>query len=185
MTADPIDDRLDPAPEAADRALSVSIESMLRRWSGIVLGAARRYGLVGDDVEEVRQDIRIRLWRALQRQDGKSGRIAASYMQEAALSATIDLLRRRRRERRLVSLEHMPEDRLSDRSPANELLGEQLERAVASLAPDRGIAVRLHLAGHDRAEIARLTGWSEARARHLLYRGLNDLRERVVEGGLG
>jgi RNA polymerase sigma factor (sigma-70 family) len=184
MTADPLDDRLEPTHESDDLALSGRIEMMLRRWSGIVLGAARRYGLMGDDVDEIRQNVRIRLWHALQRQGGKSDGIAASYIREAALSATIDLLRRRRRERRLVSLDHVPVDGLAGQWGADEALGAQLERAVASLAPDRGIAVRLHLEGHDRAEIARLTGWSEARTRHLLYRGLADLRERVVEGGL-
>ena len=35
---------------------------------------------------------------------------------------------------------------------------------------------RLYLQGYGSAEIARLTGWTEPRARNLLYRGLADLR---------
>jgi len=45
--------------------------------------------------------------------------------------------------------------------------------------------VRMHLAGHPREEIAALLGWSEAKTRNLLYRGMNDLRERLTGMGIG
>ena len=34
-------------------------------------------------------------------------------------------------------------------------------------------------------EIADLLGWSEAKTRNLLYRGLGDLRARLTEQGIG
>ena len=35
------------------------------------------------------------------------------------------------------------------------------------------------------AEIAQLMGWSEAKTRNLIYRGLADLRERLASEGVG
>jgi RNA polymerase sigma-70 factor (ECF subfamily) len=43
----------------------------------------------------------------------------------------------------------------------------------------------MHLAGYAREEIAQLLGWSEAKTRNLLYRGLADLRERLTARGIG
>jgi RNA polymerase sigma-70 factor (ECF subfamily) len=42
----------------------------------------------------------------------------------------------------------------------------------------------MYLAGYPREEIAALMGWSEAKTRNLLYRGLADLRERLTELGI-
>jgi DNA-directed RNA polymerase specialized sigma24 family protein len=44
--------------------------------------------------------------------------------------------------------------------------------------------VRMHLMGHSREEIARVLGWSEAKTRNLLYRGLADVRERLLAEGV-
>ena len=45
--------------------------------------------------------------------------------------------------------------------------------------------MRLHLQGYHRDEIAGLLGWSEAKTRNLLYRGLDDLRALLVRQGIG
>ena len=38
--------------------------------------------------------------------------------------------------------------------------------------------------GHSREEIARTLGWSESKVRNLLYRGLADVRERLLAEGV-
>jgi RNA polymerase sigma-70 factor (ECF subfamily) len=165
-------------------SLSSAVEQLLVRWGGLVRSAARRYGFDGADLEEIEQDIRIRLWRVLERQGENPRGVGASYVQDAARSAAIDLLRRRRRERTHVTLDRVPD--LPDAARgAMDLDGlvERLDLALARLAPDRRIAVRLHLEGESREAIARITGWSEARTRNLLYRGLDDLR--TTRGGEG
>jgi RNA polymerase sigma-70 factor (ECF subfamily) len=43
----------------------------------------------------------------------------------------------------------------------------------------------MYLAGYSREEIADFLGWSEAKTRNLLYRGLADLRNRLTEWGIG
>jgi RNA polymerase sigma-70 factor (ECF subfamily) len=172
---------IDPTPPPT---LSLSIEHALARWGGLVRRAARRYGFDGPDLEEIEQDIRIRLWRALERQGENRTGVGASYVQEAARSATIDLLRRRRRERSHLTLEQVPDLRDAGRAGDDAAaLATLLERALLTLGPDRRVVVRLHLDGESRESIARITGWSEARTRNLLYRGLDDLKAAL--GGEG
>ena len=43
----------------------------------------------------------------------------------------------------------------------------------------------MYLAGHPREEISSLLGWSEAKTRNLLYRGLADLRGCLTAQGIG
>jgi RNA polymerase sigma-70 factor (ECF subfamily) len=63
-------------------------------------------------------------------------------------------------------------------------LAATVGRCLADMLPTRRVVVQLHLAGHDRAEIARLLGWTEAKVRNLTYRGLADLREALQHAGV-
>ena len=67
---------------------------------------------------------------------------------------------------------------------AESELAEQIERAVQSIQASRRPVVRMHLMGHSREEIAGLLGWSEAKTRNLLYRGLADVRKRLLAEGV-
>lgn len=158
----------------------------------MVRRVAWRHRLSDSDVDEVMQEVRIRLWRAHQNAEGGSEQIAAapaSYVYRTALSAALDLLRRRRA-RRADSMVDL-DDELSvapAAGPDGELeateLTAQVTRAIDMIPASRRPVVRMYLAGHPREEIARLMGWSEAKTRNLLYRGLADLRERLTEMGI-
>ena len=63
-------------------------------------------------------------------------------------------------------------------------LAAQLAQAVEAITPSRRPVVRMYLAGYSREEVAALMGWSEAKTRNLLYRGLADLRERLADLGI-
>jgi RNA polymerase sigma factor (sigma-70 family) len=67
---------------------------------------------------------------------------------------------------------------------AESELAEQVERAIETIHPSRRPVVRMHLMGHPREEIAQLLGWSDGKTRNLLYRGLADLRERLLAQGV-
>ena len=64
-------------------------------------------------------------------------------------------------------------------------LSAQLARAIEAITPSRRPVVRMYLAGYSGEEVAQVMGWTEAKARNLLYRGLADLRERLREMGIG
>ena len=121
--------------------------------------------------------------------------IPASYVQRTAVTAALDLIRRRRARRteRLVEPHDTgdkpigPSAQVSgpDREFDRDELAECVARAVDGLADARRVVVRLYLAGYPREEIAGLLGWSEPKTRNLLYRGLTDLRTRLTELGVG
>jgi RNA polymerase sigma-70 factor (ECF subfamily) len=176
-----------PPPDLA----SAELEAQIERHAARVRAAAARYRLPPSDVDEVFQEVRIRLWRTL-KESGNIAAAPASYVYRTALSAAVDLIRKRRAR---------PEEELdvaraegnlmiglvpaaSRDAEANEL-ADLVEREIAQLPEDRALAVRMHLSGYPREEIAQLLRWSEPRTRHLIYRGLEDLRRRLKARGLG
>lgn len=177
----------------APDALSPSLERLLEKFAGILRRVCWRYHLTGVEVDELVQEVRIRLWHAHSTQDRADEHIQsipASYLHRTALSAAVDLLRRRRARRadRMVSIDDEPEGMLESPGPdqalADSELAEQVERAIQTIQPSRRPVVRMHLMGHTRDEIARVLGWSEPKTRNLLYRGLAELRERLLAEGV-
>lgn len=175
-----------PPPDPPAEAL----EQLLERHAGQVRRLAARYGLLAGEIDEILQEVRIRLWHSA----GGHGKLAdtpASYVYRTTVSAAIDHLRRRRARRETPTGLERPsgEARLGlapspDRALLEEEFAATVDGEVAALAPDRALVVRLHLAGYHREEIAQLTGWSEARTRHLFYRGLEELRARLRARGV-
>ena len=169
--------------------VSSTIEALITRFRTMVRSVGARRGLVEADLDEVLQDVRIRLWQA-----GEGGKVlddlGSSYLYHVATTAALDLLRRRRA-RRADDTEDIGErtDLTTDNaSPHDALeareLARQIDEAIDTLSIDRRVAVRFHLSGYDREDIARMLGWTEARTRNLLYRGLDDLRRRLTDMGI-
>lgn len=169
--------------------LSAALEAVVADFAGMVRRVGWRHRLSDADVDEVMQEVRIRLWRA--HGEAAAERLAdtpASYVYRTAMSAALDLLRRRRARRadRSVALEE--ETAAADDAPERMVeaseLGAQVARAIDDIPASRRPVVRMYLAGYPREEIASLMGWSEAKTRNLLYRGLADLRERLTGMGI-
>lgn len=176
----------DPAPDRLSRAL----EEVLTRFGRMVAKIGARHGLPGPEVDQLVQEVRIRLWRTLRERE-KIEQVSASYVYRTATSAAVDLIRRRRAKGGTVtvSAEEVPalsarRRELPEYGLERDELARDLERALDSLADTRRAAVRMYLAGYDRHEIAELMGWSEAKARNLLYRGLTDVRAALAERGV-
>jgi RNA polymerase sigma-70 factor (ECF subfamily) len=169
--------------------VSSSIETLIARFRTMVRSIGARRGLVESDLDEVLQDVRIRLWHA-----GEGGKpledLGSSYLYQLATTAALDLLRRRRARRAddTDDIRERTELTTDDESPHDALeareLAAQIDAALDTLAIDRRVAVRMHLSGYDRDDIARMLGWTEARTRNLLYRGLDDLRRRLTDMGI-
>jgi RNA polymerase sigma-70 factor (ECF subfamily) len=175
--------------QTADR-VSSALETVLARFAAMVRGVGRRHQLSDADLDEVMQEVRIRLWRASQTSE-QIERLGASYVYRTATSAALDLLRRRRAHggdatRSLDEHPHAspPDPREPHRTLEEAELADRILQALDTLPPSRRPVVRMHLAGYTREEIAELLGWSEAKTRNLLYRGLADLRARLTDLGI-
>jgi RNA polymerase sigma-70 factor (ECF subfamily) len=107
------------------------------------------------------------------------------------MSAALDMIRQRRGRREepiletnapgigLIHSRAGPGEQV-ERSEVEEMVG----RAVDTLPPRRQPVVRMYLAGYNSTEIAGVFGWSEPKARNLLYRGLAELRDCLRAAGL-
>ncbi|MFW6078155.1 MAG: RNA polymerase sigma factor [Gemmatimonadota bacterium] len=172
--------------------ISTALEDLLSRFGAVVRRAGLRHGLADAEIDALVQDVRIRIWRALEH-DESIAELPASYVYRTAMSAAVDMIRRRRARREqpldpagpppdadvAISGRHARPDEAVERDEAMELL----RRALEDLSDSRRPVVRMHLAGYHRSEIAELLGWTEAKTRNLLYRGLADLREALERRG--
>jgi RNA polymerase sigma factor (sigma-70 family) len=177
--------------DAPSDALSPALEAAITRYADLVRQVSRQHGLAGADVDDVMQAVRIRLWKALQ-QGERITQVKPFYVRRAAMSAALDLIRARRAGREEPIMESTrPADQLrmaNSPTPADELeqaeIEERVGRAIDSLNETRQPVVRMYLAGYNSEEIAQVFGWTEAKARNLLYRGLADLRNLLTQWGM-
>jgi len=167
--------------ESGQFGFTLPIEQLIGRWRRLLSGLAQRHGLDAVELDEVEQDVRIRLWRHADRE--RDGGTAPSYVYGAVMSAVTDLLRTRRvHSGRRVSLDDVSSVLpAAPDSPAEAAVMAALEQALRQLEQSRRVVVRLHLDGKDGYAIAAILGWSDAKVRNLLYRGLEDLRTILKE----
>jgi RNA polymerase sigma factor (sigma-70 family) len=165
-----------------------SIESVIQRFSRMVLSIGRRAGLVESDLDELIQEVRLRLWRK-QNASTQETELPATYVHQAARSAAIDIVRARR-SRMADATQTLDTVTIADRISSPDVAIEEREAAdrimqvVDELAADRRAAVKLHLAGYRREEISAMLGWNDVRTRNLVHRGLQDVRDRLIALGL-
>jgi RNA polymerase sigma-70 factor (ECF subfamily) len=183
MPTSPLEDRL--------RSLLEEYGHLLRR--AIRRVAPREMELEMDDIE---QEARLRVWRALQKETVLEQ--PASYFYRVAVNATLNAVRSRQARREEPLAGDRPTDQTaafhsdSRQSPSpspekNAALREELagvQAALSQLPENRRRAVKLHLQGFTTREIGEFYDWTEAKARNLAYRGLDDLRRLLkAEGG--
>ena len=148
---------------------------------------------LGIDPAEVEQEVILRVWRALERETEL--RAPASFLYRVIATTLVDAVRRRRArpEEPLMIEGDAPSAGGSEPHAAGpspevaaghaELL-DAVESQLEAMPERRRLAVRLHLQGFDTSEVGRLAGWSEPKARNLVYRGLDELRRRLRERGI-
>lgn len=139
------------------------------------------------DADELVQVALLRVMDATQDEGDRP--VRSSYLWRAAYSVVVDEIRRRTR-RREVSLEDVDVDRMAvaepspERAAASRRVGDGIRSCLHDMAPDRRVAVTLHLQGHTVREVAGMLGWNTKRADNLVYRGLVDLRRCLSAKGI-
>jgi RNA polymerase sigma-70 factor (ECF subfamily) len=169
--------------------ISNALVRLMARFEALARSACRARGLSLDEVDEVLQDVRIRLWKSQVSRENLE-RVGASYLVRVVRSAVIDRLRRQQR-RRDMSLDAMADAASIPNAlqvapvvlDQRQALAARMERALSTLPQNRRLVVQLHLEGYERPEIVGMTGWTEAKVRNLLYRGLDDLRAQLRADG--
>ena len=181
--------------------IEAEFNAILEKYGGFLRQTIARVcpkdlGIQFDDIE---QDARLRLWRAIEAE--REINFHGSYIYKIVVSVTINAIRRAkaRREEQLRLAEDCEDENAAEVKPIipaagaenspeaqaeREELLRKVEEAMARLPESRRMAVGLHLQGMTTDEIADLMGWSEPKARNLVYRGLKDLRGKLRSAGI-
>jgi len=181
--------------------IEAEFNAILEKYGGFLRQTIARVcpkdlGIQFDDIE---QDARLRLWRAIEAE--REINFHGSYIYKIVVSVTINAIRRAkaRREEQLRLAEDCEDENAAEVKPIipasgaenspeaqaeREELLRKVEEAMARLPESRRTAVGLHLQGMTTDEIADLMGWSEPKARNLVYRGLKDLRGKLRSAGI-
>ena len=171
-------------------------DALVRDYGQVLRAAIARFcpPHLGLNTADIEQDATLRVWQLLGREIEIDN--PASYFYRVAATATIDAVRRvkRRREEQLrlegeegdVAPTALPADlaHSPDALFARREIVTKVRTALLKLADNRRRAVGLHLQGMTTEEIGRVLGWTEAKARNLVYRGLADLRSELRAMGV-
>jgi RNA polymerase sigma factor (sigma-70 family) len=142
--------------------------------------------MTAQEKEEADLEVKLKLWRKVAR--GKKINNLRSYLWRAVYTTALDLIAERKDFlpidqvlRSAQEDERMPAELTApDRSSEAREYRLQLEEAVGSLPERRRAVAKLYLAGEGIPAIAASLGWRENQVRHLLYRGLADIKKKMI-----
>jgi len=144
-----------------------------------------RVGRIGVEVDDVLQETRIKLWKALRSE--KNIHYFASYIKKIVDTSVIDQFRKLKREEGIYLFEKNRKISESHQNPSVEALYAEMDlkdlvgKAVDGLIESRRRVVKLYLLNMSIEEISLYFQWSKDKTRNLLYRGLNDLKKILKE----
>jgi RNA polymerase sigma-70 factor (ECF subfamily) len=151
--------------------------------------------LTSAEREDVDQEVKLKFWKMIS--NGKDVSNLRSYLWRVVYTTTLDVLNERLPDNDLQAQQlNKGQGRLPDAARYIELLeletpesvaqrNEQraaVWRAVEALPLKRRVVVKMHLEGRSIEQTAAFLAWSPHKVRHLLYRGLHDLKEKLGDG---
>ena len=142
------------------------------------------------NLEDIEQEVKIKIWKFLNK--GKKVDNLPSYIKRVAYTATIDELRKMRKQNPVSETEGLkniytvsrikelgnPEDSPESLMEGREMR-ESLKGLIDSLSENRKQVLRLYLVGMSVEEICEFFDWDKTKVRHLLYRGIDDLKDKM------
>ena len=146
---------------------------------------------LGAERSEIEQHVIIRFWRTVERET--EVRSFESYLYRVVATVSLDVIREiKARQEDQLNVEHaegltsnpaMPGSGVCspEMNAAQKELIARVEKVIDELSAERCRAVKLYLQGFTPEEVASMFGWSEPKARNLIYRALREVRERLRE----
>lgn len=143
-------------------------------------------GLSEQEKEEIDQDVKVKLLKIAAR--GKKVRNLRSYVWKMVYTTTLDVISSRGPALSIddvMNSAKSPLESYADTLSPEYLLEEKelvalVGKAVNALPPRRRAAVLYHLQGLSLEETAAYLGESINAARHLLYRGLEEVKDKIL-----
>lgn len=144
-------------------------------------------GTTPQEREDIEQEVKLKIWRAAAR--GKNFTNLRSYLWKVVYTTALDVV-----DQRMELLGNQEIQEISDsartarmESANPEILWqkeetqESLRKAVGALPERRRMVMKLWLLDMNQEEIAAYLGWGSNQVRHLLYRGIEDLKAMTAK----
>jgi RNA polymerase sigma factor (sigma-70 family) len=169
--------------------MTEEIDRALEALTPVLVSELRALGcpLSSADTEDLLQEIRLRIFKALRDRREKINFLDA-YAKKVVLTVFLNEAKKLGRRRGLIEAAGHAGSPMGAPESAGQLsedlLEEEVAKAMAALGGSKRRAIELRLEGFTFAEIARLNGWSLRKACGVCYRGLAELRARLAEGGI-
>jgi RNA polymerase sigma-70 factor (ECF subfamily) len=179
----------DPAPPSDEALVADSLggdddafAALVARHKRRVFAAAARFARDGQQVDDLAQEVFVRVFRNLGKFRGDAP--FTHWLARITVSACYDFLRKERRGRAQVSLDgaelELPDGRIEAAVAAGRAR-ELIAWGMARLAPEEHLILTLaELEERPMREIAELTGWSEANVKVRAFRARQNLK-RILE----
>lgn len=157
--------------------------ALVSRHKSRVFGIAARFCRDRSDLDDLCQDIFIRVYRKL-------GTFRAEapfehWVSRIAVRACYDFLRSRKRERVQVPMEDVAavlSDLAAERAAEQRQVREVLDAALSRLGPKERLVITLiEIENRPVSEVASLTGWSESNVKVRAFRARRALKEALKE----
>lgn len=171
----------------ADHQGDAALRALLEKFTGRVRAQIRQHRLDrhGIDADDVEQEVRIRLWHALQRDP--NALLPASYIQRTVMSVLVDAVRRAeaRPSEPLpepglgVHEPAAPDESTPDRVVVDRQFADALALVIGELPERRRRPLQLYLQGFTVPEVAELCGLTFDAGRKLVYRALDEVKTRL------
>lgn len=142
------------------------------------------------DLDDIEQEVKIKIWRFLGK--GKKVGNLPSYIKRVAYTTTVDELRKMRKQTPSENIDHLKNiysfsnsNKIEEDMELPEFILEEkelkssLSKLIESLGENRKQVLRLYLTGMSVEEISEFFKWDKTKVRHLLYRGINAIKEKI------
>jgi RNA polymerase sigma factor (sigma-70 family) len=154
--------------------------ALIDRYAGLMRKTLRQIDqrMPEADLEELEQDVRLKIWQALS-VEGNFDKPAA-FIRKVIVNVSIDAARKRIV--RGSEFEHVEISELElGQDPGTHAMEIRAELAglckkLQAENPEAAQALGLYLQGFTTEEIGALLGWTEAKARNIVYRFLEQVR---------
>lgn len=172
------------------RGDDTAFAELYARYQKRVAYLVRRHFQRADEVEEMIQLIFIEVWTSIHKFRGDSAQAFTAWLVRLATNTCYDELRRQQRNRESVLSQLGPEETADEHNTYPDFSCDQqiehitvtrdlLNKLLTSLEPsDRQVFMMLKAQEHSIADIALLTGWSEAKIKMRIRRSRSIMQRR-------